>query len=189
MSEKIQFQTNVPVDVALKYSEGKDVTGNFGDQVLYTLTDGRVMFVPPIVQKQITDLGIEKGEVFTILKAEEKSGTRRTVKWLVTASNGRARSVAPPATSGKVISPSRSNEPDGAPSSANGYGRKPSSHTSETKGYLFTSQGQFLLHALMAAVDIAAAVERHAECCQIDLRFTSEDVRAIGLSIYSHAPR
>ena len=80
MSEKIQFQTNIPVDVALKYSEGKDVTGNFGDQVLYTLTDGRVMFVPPIVQKQITDLGIEKGEVFTILKAEEKSGTRRTVK-------------------------------------------------------------------------------------------------------------
>ena len=45
MSDKVQFQTNVPVDVALKYNDGKGVTGQYGDQVLYTLTDGRVMYV------------------------------------------------------------------------------------------------------------------------------------------------
>jgi hypothetical protein len=27
MSEKVQFQTNVPIDVALKYNDGKKVTG------------------------------------------------------------------------------------------------------------------------------------------------------------------
>ena len=83
MSEKLQFQTNVPIDVALKYNDGKEVTGQYGDQVLYTLTDGRVMYVPPIVKKKIDELGIGRGELFTITKAEKKNGTRRTIEWLV----------------------------------------------------------------------------------------------------------
>ena len=83
MSEKVQFQTNVPIDVALKYNDGKEVTGQYGDQVLYTLTDGRVMYVPPIVKKKIDELGIGRGELFTITKAEKKNGTRRTIEWVV----------------------------------------------------------------------------------------------------------
>ena len=79
MSEKVQFQTNVSIDVALKYNDGKEVTGQYGDQVLYTLTDGRVMYVPPIVKKKIDELGIGRGELFTITKAEKKNGTRRTI--------------------------------------------------------------------------------------------------------------
>jgi hypothetical protein len=54
-TDKVHFQTNVPAEVALKYGDGKDVAGQYGDQVLYTLTDGRVMYVPPIVRKQIQD--------------------------------------------------------------------------------------------------------------------------------------
>ena len=90
MSEKVQFQTNVAVEVALKYGDGKDVTGQYGDQVLYTLTDGRVMYVPPIVKKKIDELGIGRGEVFTIRKAEKRNGTRRTIEWVV-ATNGRGK--------------------------------------------------------------------------------------------------
>ena len=80
MSEKVQFQTNVAIEVALKYNDGKEVTGQYGDQVLYTLTDGRVMYVPPIVKKKIDELGIGRGELFTITKAEKKNGTRRTIR-------------------------------------------------------------------------------------------------------------
>src|ERR1700730_3736103 len=83
MSDKVQFQTNVPIDVALKYNDGKEVTGQYGDQVLYTLTDGRVMYVPPIVKKKMNELGIARGELFTITKAEKKNGTRRTIEWVV----------------------------------------------------------------------------------------------------------
>src|ERR1700693_2290735 len=85
MSEKLQFQTNVAIDVTLKYNDGKEVTGQYGDQVLYTLTDGRVMYVPPIVKKKIDELGIGRGELFTITKAEKKNGTRRSIEWLVAA--------------------------------------------------------------------------------------------------------
>src|ERR1700685_3256955 len=95
MSDKVQFQTNVPIDVALKYNDGKEVTGQYGDQVLYTLTDGRVMYVPPIVKKKIDELGIGRGELFTITKAEKKNGTRRTIEWLVAA--GERGDTHPPA--------------------------------------------------------------------------------------------
>src|SRR6266849_8255527 len=83
MGDKVHFQTNVPAEVALKYGDGKDVAGQYGDQILYTLTDGRVMCVPPIVRKQIQDFGIAKGELFTITKTEKKNGTRRTIEWIV----------------------------------------------------------------------------------------------------------
>ena len=46
-------------------------------------------------------------------------------------------------------------------------------------------QGHFLLQALAAAVDVAAATERYATACGLELQFTSEDLREIGLSIYT----
>ncbi len=136
MSEKVQFQTNVPIDVALKYNDGKEVTGQYGDQVLYTLTDGRVMYVPPIVKKKIDELGIGRGELFTITKAEKKNGTRRTIEWVV-ATDG----------SGDRNPQRRDQQPNGtAPAQrrggagsapANGNGHRPSS-LSEAKGFLVT---------------------------------------------------
>ena len=183
MSEKVQFQTNVPIDVALKYNDGKEVTGQYGDQVLYTLTDGRVMYVPPIVKKKIDELGIGRGELFTITKAERKNGTRRTIEWVV-GTNG----------SGDRKPQRRDQQPNGtAPAQrrggagsapANGNGHRPSS-LSDAKGFLVTGHGQFLLQALAAAVDVASATERYAAACGLELQFTSEDLREIGLSIYT----
>ena len=66
----------------------------------------------------------------------------------------------------------------------NGNGHRPSS-LSEAKGFLVTGQGQFLLQALAAAVDVADATERYASACGLELQFTSEDLREIGLSIYT----
>ena len=50
---------------------------------------------------------------------------------------------------------------------------------------LVTGQGQFLLQALAAAVDVAAATERYPTACGLDLQLTSEDLCKIGLSIYA----
>jgi hypothetical protein len=52
MREKIAFQTNVPMTVALAYPDGLQVEGRFGDQIMYTLTDERVMYVPPVVRNE-----------------------------------------------------------------------------------------------------------------------------------------
>ena len=183
MSEKVQFQTNVPIDVALKYNDGKEVTGQYGDQVLYTLTDGRVMYVPPIVKKNIDELGIGRGDLFTITKAEKKNGTRRTIEWVIATDGSGDRNPQRRAQQPNGHGPDHRRQGAGsAPGNGNGHRPRP---RNEAKGFLVTGQGQFLLQALAAAVDVAAATERYATACGLKLQFTSGDLREIGLSIYT----
>ena len=123
MSDKVQFQTNVPVEVALKYNDGKEVNGQYGDQVLYTLTDGRVMYVPPIVKRKIDELGIGRGELFTLTKAEKKNGTRRTIEWVVAAGE---RGEGQPQTRVQQANgqrPPQRRNGDAVPGNGNGQGR------------------------------------------------------------------
>jgi hypothetical protein len=184
MSEKVQFSTNIPVEVALKYNDGKEVTGQYGDQVLYTLTDGRVMYVPPIVKKKIDDAGIARGELFTITKAERKNGTRRTIEWVI-GTNG----AAPPqrerdtarVNSGSPGTSSNCNAGSGTQRSGSHQRLLP---PGDPKGFLVTGEGQCLLQAFSAAMDLAASMERYASSCGMQLQFTSADVREVGLAIY-----
>ena len=140
MSEKLQFQTNIPIDVALKYNDGKEVTGQYGDQVLYTLTDGRVMYVPPIVKKKIDELGIGRGELFTITKAEKKNGTRRTIEWVVAAEQAETQILK------RVLSSQRPapSQPRNEAGSRKGKWSA-DEFTIDGKGFLVTSHGQLLL--------------------------------------------
>jgi len=41
------------------------------------------MFVPPNVKRRIDELGIGRGELFTITKSEKKTGPRRTIEWVI----------------------------------------------------------------------------------------------------------
>ncbi len=83
MKETLRFQTNTPETVALAFDDGIDVEDRYGDQVMYTLNDDRVMYVPPIVRNQIKKLGIRRGEQFQLVKREKKVGNRRSVEWVV----------------------------------------------------------------------------------------------------------
>lgn len=181
MSDKVQFQTNIPVEIALKYGDGKEVSGQYGDQVMYTLTDDRVMYVPPIVKRRIEELGIVRGELFTLTKAEKKNGTRRTIEWLVAAGEREERATQ---TTQELNGRQRRNGAASEAVAGNGHVRRPST-SSDAKGFLVTGQGQFLLQALAAAVDAAAATKRYATTCGVELQFTSEDVREIGLRVFA----
>jgi hypothetical protein len=181
MADKVVFQTNIPVEVALKYGDGKDVTGQYGDQVLYTLTDGRVMYVPPIVRKQIEDLEIGRGELFTITKAEKKNGTRRTIEWQV-AANGRTSRQR----NGESIEDKRRPVGDGPEKQPSGQASGNGTVGRVAPGGV---SAQSLKQALALAVDAVAEAERYAGTHGISLQFTSEDVREIGLRIYATASR
>src|ERR1022692_842297 len=95
MSEKIQFQTNLPVELALQYLEGKPVDSQFGGvQHLFSTTDNRVFFVSEMVGNIIADqlkkLCVQKGEVIEICKAEVTQGRgRKSIQWRIcTLSDG-----------------------------------------------------------------------------------------------------
>ena len=76
----VDFPPNAPITVALKYSQGRTISGQYGERVMFTLTDGRVMFLAPEVAGQIASLGINVRESFTITRGSpgQNGGT---VSW------------------------------------------------------------------------------------------------------------
>jgi len=76
----LQWQANEPVQVQLKFPSGKHVEGKFGEQAMFSLLDGRVMYVPLIVEKQIQELGIKRGQPVEICKQQENGKTQWKVR-------------------------------------------------------------------------------------------------------------
>src|SRR6202163_4641478 len=77
----LRFQTNTPTEVALNSPQGTVVEGRYGERVLFHLTDGRVMYVPPIVARKIEEQGIAPGEPFELCKTQVKTGRLRSIEW------------------------------------------------------------------------------------------------------------
>jgi hypothetical protein len=75
MSDIIKFDFNVPVEVALRFTEPRVFPSQFeagDDRHMFSTTDGRVMYVTPLTSARISALHLEKGECFWICK--RKSG-------------------------------------------------------------------------------------------------------------------
>jgi hypothetical protein len=87
--EKINFSTNVPVEVALQTLEGKPKESNFGGvQHMFFTTDGRVFYVSEtvgtIINSQLKKQAVQVGEPVEIVKAEVSAGNgRKTIQWKV----------------------------------------------------------------------------------------------------------
>jgi hypothetical protein len=79
----LRFEMNVPTEVILQSSDGVAIEGRYGTRVMFTLADGRVMYVPPIVATKIEAEGIVPGELFRLRKAAVRSDRKRSIEWLV----------------------------------------------------------------------------------------------------------
>ena len=77
----LRFQTNVPTQVVLQSCQGIVVEGRYGNRMMFSLVDGRVMYAPPIVATKIEAEGIAPGERFELCKAQIKNGHGRSVEW------------------------------------------------------------------------------------------------------------
>ena len=129
---------------------------------MYTLVDERVMYVPPVVRSKLVELGIQPREPFTISKAERKEGNRRCIEWEVKRerdSNDLPPSETPP-MNGKTNGP-------GTPNPSNGH-----------------SAVSHLEQALASSIDAAIAAEQYAATKGFSVRFGSEDLRAMALSLF-----
>ena len=124
MKERVVFEANVPVTATLAYADGLKVQGRFGDQVMYSLTDGRVMYVPPLAREKLVEFAIRQNEPFAICRAERREGNPRFVDWVVHPEGSAASSQSATAHIGTPGSPmSRDNgarvQPNG-----NGHGNR-----------------------------------------------------------------
>ena len=190
----LRFNINAPVEVALRWDDGRRVQGRYGEQVMYALEDDRVMYVPPIVANRIRELGIRARETFEICKAELREENRRWVEWHVKRTEGPRH----PASSG--------NAPEAAATvldNAQNHRNGTTERTSAIRPLAFetTANGTLLPVpvsgagiaamelALDGAAEIAQRVESRARMHNYSLQFTSEDVRAIGLTMFIQAMR
>jgi hypothetical protein len=79
----VQFVPNVPVKVALKFAlPGKIISTHTGERVLYTLADGRVMFLDLGVAKKVEDLGVNVREKFFVCRPEAGKKDAEWTTWL-----------------------------------------------------------------------------------------------------------
>jgi len=180
MKERVVFEANVPVTATLAYADGLKVQGRFGDQVMYSLTDGRVMYVPPLVRDKLVELGIRQNEPVAICRAERREGNRRFVDWVVQPDSSAAPGQSATAhgdtpgspmngDGGGRVKPNGNGRGDGKPASA-----RVSPGTAETA----------LRAALTASIDAALAAEQYASVHGLSIRFGSEDLRAMALSLF-----
>lgn len=92
----VEFDPNVPVQCALKYAgAGRIVSGRYGERVMYTLTDGRRMFLDLGPAQKINELNLNVRETFFV---EKKWSGRKgdQIEWLAWLSpeTERARAAA-----------------------------------------------------------------------------------------------
>jgi len=189
----LRFNTNAPVELALQGNDGKRVEGRYGEQVMFTLDDNRVMYVPPVVAKQIRELGIRARETFEICKAELREENKRWIEWHV-------RKIEEPRHPAKL-----GDEPDAAAADLNNDAqshRNGSTHDRQRPLDLQASADGTLLPvpvtgagitamelAMSGAAEVAQRVESRARIRNYSLQFTSEDIRAIGLTMFIQAMR
>ena len=184
MSEILRFNVNVPAEVALRYGEGKRVQGRYGEQVMYTLVDDRVMYVPICVADRIGELEIRPGQSFEICKAEVRDGNRKWIEWFVR----RLEDSPQPVLSSPVVLREPQNGHNGK-SSSQQLRLEPRSDGALVPVPVDGSRVVCMELSMNAAVEIAQRVEQRATMRNQPIHFTSEDVRAIALTMFIQSSR
>jgi hypothetical protein len=148
-------EPNTKYTIALKYPKGQNVTGAWGPQLLWTLSDGRKLYTPAFFQKLIDDEGIKPGQRFELFKSTEG---RKTV-WKIAKLQPIAALLD---GAGPLDSPIPQDEPDDDP--------PPIPLTR-------------LEHALKTAVTAAHAAEQEGQRIGYNIRFGPQDIRAMAISV------
>jgi hypothetical protein len=194
MKQTLRFETNIPQPVALAFDDGISVEGRYGDQVMYTLEDERVMYVPPIVQEQIKRLHIQRGDPFQVVKREKKAGNRRSIEWAVERLETREPA---PSTPSKATDEAASRAPEFSSTressialANNGNAPSVGNRSSEAAlPFAGTPQGHYILSALVNMVDTTVAVEAYAKAKGRELHFSTEDIRALTITCFIQRTR
>ena len=180
---------------------------------MYTLNDGRRIYVAPFVARRISELGIQAGESFKICKRHVKTGQRKTVDWLVERLDADGETQLSATCETRLKSPTRgtTDSPSAPPSLGSRktgactspadssklrnsrHGRHRCERLSEWPPHLVhtpaTENGNQpppdtqLAHALKTAIAAAVEAEKFAKTLDYNIRFTTDDVRSMGITI------
>ena len=191
MKKVVKFAIDTPVEVALRFETGKHVEGRYGDQVMYSLLDNRVMYVPPHVEERIRELALAAGEPLQLCKQGKTDGNRKWVEWSVKRAPQQPRASANGTAAADQVLSEPQNHRNGSTNGktnekANGAVQKAVTvMPPEITGAGITAMEL----ALNGAAEIAQRVEGRAAARSYSLRFSNEDIRAIAVTIFIQAMR
>jgi hypothetical protein len=191
MKEVVRFAIDIPVEVALRFETGKHVEGRFGDQVMYSLLDNRVMYVPPYVEQRIKELAVAAGEPLQLCKQARTDGNRKWVEWSVRRAPQQPRSSGNVTAAADMVPNKAQNHANGNTNGkANGQVNGSAEKALTVIPNAITGAGITAMElALNGATEIAQRVEGRAASKNYSLRFSNEDIRAIALTIFIQAMR
>jgi hypothetical protein len=156
----LKLQPNKQYSLALKYRSAKEANGHYGMQYMYTLSDGQILYLPPVAHQELQSLNLAAGEPFAIQK---------------TVSNGSAA----------VWSIERSAQPvdDLKPSPKPvATARQITSSAVAVPPSLTTPESIRIFRQLVATIQAVKAAEEFAISIGRPTTFTSEDIRAAAIS-------
>ena len=197
MAETVKFATNLPVALELKFDTGLECRSQFNgaDQVCYTLTDDRRMYVAPSLARKITDLGITRNVPFSICKREKIIGNRRTIDWEVTRTDTSSTDTSSIGTQAPEAAP-HSVTVNAAPETAsqmnghshtNGNGRgNGNGHPAVDDSLTVPLLNSLLITTGKAAIDAVLAIEAYGreKGMGTDFAFGPENIQKIWISQY-----
>src|ERR1017187_6695700 len=162
--EVVEFPPNTPVTVALKYPQARTVSSQYGERFMFTLADGRVMFLDPEVGGRIEALGVNVRENFTITKKwDEEKGV--LLSWEV------ARLAGEQPNGTFVVPVAPSNPPASATAASGGAARRQ------------PGVSPSLVEEANSLVDSFAAVLEHA-LTNYQGRIKPEEAKALLITAY-----
>jgi hypothetical protein len=177
-------------------SEGIEQTGRTGLQYRYMLSGGKIMWVEPGQHDMIQRTGAGEGDTIKIVKRETRNGNRKgPLDWQITLAS--QQEDEPPAardafdahlqeTAARTAPPQpRPAAPVQAPPAA---ARETSPRVEQapaaTASVALPAQTSMLAAALASAIDATATAESYADAHGRRVTFTSEDIRAMGITTY-----
>jgi hypothetical protein len=182
MSEILRLQANKPQVIALTFTEGRPVTSpkTRKEQIMFSLTDGSIIFLDPAVARKIDALNLGKGEPFEITK---RSGENYDVRYF--PAEGQSQPAPQSPSQRRLESPLSGTPTEVGPlhqqhsapcgqSPLQPDARKPSPHTTGGK----------LMACFLVAVDSLLEVQAYATAKGMNIQFNSEDVRAVANTMF-----
>lgn len=180
-SDKLKLDTNVPVTIAVEFAEGLTVASNFGgDQVMFSLVDGRKFYCSPFVASKISST-VRAREPFTICKKEITNGNRRSVDYVIEPARGASASNVTPPTARTSVSCSE------IQSHVNARPAPPplNEHFPERRPAADPSVVSLLTMAGCGAIDAVLAIEKYAEARGLtDFAFGVENIQKFAACLF-----
>jgi hypothetical protein len=191
MKEVVRFAIDTPVEVALRFETGKHVEGRYGDQVMYSLLDNRVMYVPQYVEQRIRELAVAAGEPLQLCKQAKTDGNRKWVEWSVRrVPQQPLPSGNETAAAGEVPTEAQNHRNGNTKAKVNGRANGAVQTALVPMPDQVSGAGITAMElALNGAAEIARRVEGRAAANSYSLRFSNEDIRAIALTIFIQTMR